>query len=250
MKNNNYKALEAILANTGAKFVIPTWPKVVIPHSVFGDISFDVADVNPETNEITLLMSDCIVPGFEFDAAEIEGSDGGNHRWRTQFGNNNYGQSAIRQWLNADTDFWWKPQHKYDIAPSYADKPGFLAGFSKEFVDRLVRTKRICATNVIFETGEVDGVPIETDSQYIVEDRMFLPSITELTGDANNGVMEGKQFSEPINLVKSDWYWMRSCSPWSARDVRGVNDDGDPGYVASACDRLRGFAAACVIKGI
>ena len=242
--------LESVLANTGAKFVIPTWPKVVVPHSVFGDISFDVADINPETNEITLLMSDCIVPGFEFDAAEIEGSDGGNYRWRTTFGNNNYGQSAIRQWLNADTDHWWKPQHKYDIAPSYADKPGFLAGFSKEFVGRLVRTKRICATNVIFETGEVDGVPIETDSQYIIEDRMFLPSITELTGDANNGVMEGKQFSEPLNLVKSDWYWMRSCYPRLTSGVRYVGGSGIPWNYVSAYDRNNGFAAACVIKGI
>ena len=242
--------LESILANTGAKFVIPTWPKIVIPHAVFGDISFDVADVNPETNEITLLMSDCIVPGFEFDAAEIEGSDGGNHHWRTQFGNNNYGQSAIRQWLNADTDRWWKPQHKYDVAPSYADKPGFLAGFSKEFVDRLVRTKRVCATNVIFETGEVDGVPIETDSQYVIEDRMFLPSITELTGDANNGVMEGKQFSEPLNLVKSDWYWMCSCHPRDTNGVRYVGVSGNPRRSGIAYDRDTGFAAACVIKGI
>lgn len=242
--------LESILANTGAKFIIPTWPKVVVPHSVFGDISFDVADVNPETKEITLLMSDCIVPGFEFDAAEIEGSDGGNYRWRTQFGNNNYGQSAIRQWLNADTDRWWKPQHKYDIAPSYADKPGFLAGFSKEFVNRLVRTKRVCATNVIFETGEVDGVPIETDSQYVIEDRMFLPSITELTGDANNGVMEGKRFSEPLNLVKSDWYWQRSCDPRSTHRVWIVGGVGNPRNRDRAFNRCYGFAAACVIKTI
>lgn len=245
--NNNISKIGRLIEGSGARIEFPEWPKIVVPHKRFGDISFDVVDVNHVNKQLTLWMSDCISEGFEFDAPESNG-DSKNHQWRERYGSGNYAQSAIRQYINADGYGWWQSQTSYDEAPSYVDEPGFLAGFPKEFVDMLIPIERICATNNVFEYG------MNTISQYSVRDKMFLPSFTELTGRPNGDVIEGRKFNlldkHEEYMSKSDWYFQRSCNPSNPDCVWSVSVCGNPDYSGLACYRVCGFAAACVIQGI
>lgn len=259
----NYRNIKRILANGDGATAFPLWSQIAVPHKEFGTIIFDVIDYNEEDKALTLFMTDCIVPQYEFDAAEPDNPDNS----RKEYGSNNYGQSAARQWLNATAESdWWQAKTEYDVAPSYADKPGFLAGFPSDFIDILLPTERKCATNQVVEDGSVDGTSITTDFEYTVNDLMFLPSYTELTGVNNNNIVEGIQFqafqkygttdSAKYNILikrniktgENYYYWQRSCIPDSSCYVRRVRSDGYPRYYDRAGDRVGGFAAACVIK--
>ena len=260
----NYRNIKRILANGDGATVFPLWSQIVVPHKEFGTIIFDVVDYNEENKALTLFMTDCIIPQYEFDAAEPDNPDNN----RKQYGSNNYGQSAARQWLNATAESdWWQAKTEYDVAPSYADKPGFLAGFPNDFIDILSSTERKCATNRIVENGSVDGTCIVINSEYTINDLMFLPSYTELTGVNNNNIAEGTQFQafqkygttdngsydilikRNIKTGENQWYWQRSCGPTYSGYVRDVTEYGYPRYHVDAGFHDFGFAAACVIKG-
>ena len=261
----SYENIKRILANGDGATMFPFWSQICVPHKEFGDIIFDIVDYDDTNKALTLWMHDCIVPQYEFDAPEPTNLDSN----RQNYGSNNYGQSAARQWLNGTGNDWWSAKTEYDAEPSYADKPGFLAGFPEEFVEILEATERICATNTVVENGDVDGTTITTGSSYTVTDKMFLPSYTELTGENNNNIAEGAQFdalqkagvtSSNRTLLKKRnmktgenyWYWERSCDPDHSRGVRGVKGN-DGGSIPKKSDfaniRNRGFAAACIIKG-
>lgn len=258
----NYENIKRILANEDGATIFPLWSQICVPHKEFGDIVFDVVDYNSTTKALTLWMHDCIVPNYELDAPEPTNPDSN----RSNYGSNNYGQSAARQWLNGTGNSWWSAKTEYDAEPSYADKPGFLAGFPEEFVEILEATERICATNTVVENGDVDGTTITTGSSYTVTDKMFLPSYTELTGENNNNIAEGAQFDalqkagvtlsnytllKKCNMKTGEnyWYWERSCYPGYSSSVWRVGNGGSPRLSSYADYRSSGFAAACVIKG-
>lgn len=260
----NYRNIKRILANGDGATAFPLWSQIAVPHKEFGAIIFDVIDYNEEDKALTLFMTDCIVPQYEFDAAEPDNPDNN----RKEYGFNNYGQSAARQWLNATAESdWWEAKTEYDVAPSYADKPGFLAGFPSDFINILSPTERKCATNKVVENGSVDGTSIVINSEYSVNDLMFLPSYTELTGENNNNIAEGTQFQafqkygttanakydilikRNIKTGENYWYWQRSCYPDGSRSVRYVDGGGGPRSIDDVRGRGYGFAAACVIKG-
>ena len=188
-----------------------------------------------------------------------------NDEYRARYGNGNYYQSALRQYLNASGDGWWQPMHKFDRPPAYASRKGFLSGFNEQFVALLATTNRVCATNQSYEIGDgPDGTALAPNSSYTVAGKFFLPSLTELDGEQNNNVAEGTVFQAFQNAGTSSsdlrvkytkdgrpwYYWERSCYPWSTGNVGHVGDDGIPRGRSSAYDRNSGFAAACVIKGI
>ena len=258
----NYENIKRILGNGDGATMFPLWSQICVPHKEFGDIIFDVVDYDDINMALTLWMHDCVVPQYEFDAPEPTNPDSN----RQNYGSNNYGQSAIRQWLNGFGNGWWNAKTEYDAEPSYAANPGFLAGFPEEFIEVLEATQRVCATNTMVENGSVDGTAIATGSSYTFTDKMFLPSFTELTGENNNNVAEGTQFSalskagvtsNNYTLLKKrnmktgeyNWYWERSCDPVGSRGVRVVISVGYPRDYNYAYNRSFGFAAACVIKG-
>ena len=203
--------------------------------------SVDPDDLNPDldyTPMSEVLPADCI-----------------NVKWRPILGSNNYGESALNQWINsaAPAGEWWTPKTPFDRAPDYAKEPGFLHGFRQEFLDRLVRSVQTCAENTICDGGQ----------SYNVACVMFLPSYTQLCGGANNDVLEGTVFQAFANFGTWDadervvrsittgdpvWYWMRSCYPSGADYVRIVGTDGNPDSSDLAANPWNGVAAACVIR--
>ena len=142
------------------------------------------------------------------------------------------------------------------------DEPGFLAGFDEEFLEKLVVTDQMCATNSVYEVGH------ERNTWHSVSTVMFLPSYSQLTGQQNNSVMENVQWDEmdgvyeeacenytcdrlqkkDMETGKSSWYWQRSCDSGDPGRARYVNGDGRPRSSGVAADPFDGFAAACIIK--
>lgn len=91
----------------------------------------------------TIGVADNIIKQGCFDAREPKNPD----RNRANWGNNHYPTSNAHQWLNAEENDWYKPQHDHDAPPiadnifdgdnPYANSPGFLARFSRAFRDAL-----------------------------------------------------------------------------------------------------------------
>ena len=99
--------------------------------------------------------------------------EGLNFMHAVGYGYNRWSQAAIRQWLNSGADIgaWWKPQSNYDIAPDQlATKPGFLSGFSDDFLGAIRPIKVQTATNTLTDGGVTD----------VTYDRFFCPSIEEI----------------------------------------------------------------------
>ena len=191
--------------------------QIALHNSDYGDILMDCVHVYNNGGSGLYLMRHGL-PNMEFDAAESAGRG-------QDYGNNDYGLSNVRQWLNLPTVDWWERTHTFDAPPSYADKPGFLHGFDAETMARIVPT-------------DVVG-----------NDRFFLLSYEDVTGEIPYFQTEaGKKL-----LAKTDkdgnrvWWWLRSPDPSSSRSARGVGIVGDAGSTGYAYLRYYAVVAACVI---
>lgn len=158
-----------------------------------------------------------------------------NSTQRNAYGSNNAGESGVRQWLNSDlgANLWWVKKTPFDLEPSYANQPGFLAGFDADFLDALVTVDNICARNTIYEEGGTLG------GSYVTTDKMFRPSMTELGLGVNNAIAEGAvldyyEGTTALERIKFDiaipatarYWWLRSPHPSLAHTMRYILPDG------------------------
>lgn len=191
----------------------------------------------------TLLDTRDIIDLIAFDAKE-EGNSDDDRRY---YGNNNYGVSNIRQYLNSVGPNWYTPQHAQD-APPIEDNldggympyegNGFLSAFPSEFV------KHIVTTTLTTVVPYADGVGIPTQ-----EDKVFLLSRTEV-GLGNERGAEGKEIpffdfnsdrlkkptqealdnteytDEYLDVSKPYNWWLRSPISDSSTHVRSVYSGG------------------------
>ena len=249
-------------------------------NSVFlgSPVIWKIADFNhigyPE-NSVTLITNKSIALRC-FDAVEPTNPS----PQRAATGNGRYETSNVRQWLNSDAAAgqWYVAQHAYDQAPNntgytsngtlYANKEGFLNGFSEEFKKALLDTTLITANNncTYNNYGEKGG-------KYTVIDKIFLPSPAELNAGNTNNIAEGSKiaiFSDyrsrqacvtaeaivdagsSINRPANDnsiWdYWTRSPEPSQDRSVRIVYITSNyPGnlYNTYACRSTPGIRPLC-----
>ena len=176
-----------------------------------------------------------------------------NHSHRLRYGSNNYGESAMRQYLNSNAaaNAWWQPSNIFDRPPSHANVAGFVNGLPADFVDVLGAVDIDVIRNTIYEVDGVKG------GSYTLRDKFFLPSMTELGFGNNNSIAEGAVLAYYASATQADrikydiassttaGYWgLRSPDPSSANIVRRVSLGGDlnsgnasfgGGYAAPAC---------------
>ena len=171
-----------------------------------------------------------------------------NHGSCTQYGYNRWSQSAIRQWLNssAAANSWWTPQNVFDRPPSYASRPGYLAGFDAAFVSALGEITHSTVLNTV-----TDGGTSET-----VTDKVFLLSRKEVglgneIANQNDGSVyeyyDGATNKDRVKLrgASAATWWLRTPYSGYAHHVRCVLTDGSlHSYVAY---NAYGVAPACVI---
>lgn len=177
-----------------------------------------------------------------------------NNFSRCRYGSNNYKESAIRQWINADgaASAWWVTSNKFDRPVSYTSSAGFLNGVDSKFLNAVRATNVPCKTN---NTFELPGWTLNT--AYTVQDKFFLASRNEL-GYGTENVAEGSVFklydgATNADRIKYDFssgatarlWWMRSPYPGSAYYVRRVYTDGslDGHYAGTGY----GAVPACII---
>lgn len=129
-----------------------------------------------------------------------------NSFYNAYYGNNNWEQSNIRQWLNSDKPAgqWWEPQNNWDRPPSYAStKNGFLYDLDPELVEVLGSVAKV---TTVYGT-----------SSYTTNDTVFLLSQTEVYGgDAKSGDPEGTAYS---------FYSNSSSSPTSGNNTNRIMYD-------------------------
>ena len=193
-----------------------TGDKITIHNADPGDIPMDCIDAYNDGKR-GLYLFHFAIPNMEFDAAEAAGRG-------EDYGSNDYALSNVRAWLKSGLVDWWKRTHVFDAPPSYADKPGFLHGFSSATMGRIVP----------FDDGDV----------------FRLLSYDEVTGGIPYlQTEEGKKLLRKTDKGgKPVWWWLRSPYPYSTSYVRNVYADGDSGYGAGAYGRGGGVAAACLIQ--
>ena len=172
-----------------------------------------------------------------------------NHGSCTQYGYNRWSQSAIRQWLNssAAANSWWTPQNVFDRPPSYASRPGYLAGFDAAFVSALGEITHSTVLNTV-----TDGGTSET-----VTDKVFLLSRKEVglgneIANQNDGSVyeyyDGATNKDRVKLrgASAAYWWLRTPLSGFAVIVRSVGTDGSLISVSGAGGAY-GVAPACVI---
>lgn len=182
-----------------------------------------------------------------------------NSYYRALYGSNNYYQSGIRQLINATTpDNWWTPQTMFD-RPSNTSQQGKLYTLNEDFVSVLASPDITCITNNVTnsETPSLDGTTFSQQTEYIVKDKMFLVSHTEVNlsatptlGSAMSYYSTHSSNSDRIKYRKdndsSGLWWLRTPHPGNANLVRYVLSDGSLSY--DCAYNGAGLATACVIQ--
>lgn len=162
--------------------------EVTITHEVYGEVPFICIGKNHDGEGTATLLSKEILQLLPFDAKEASNSDTN----RKNYGNNRYLYSNLLQWMNSEAEAgqWYTAQHSADQSPNstsvvsynpYADKAGFLHGFSDDFKQQLVTVNKTTAKNTV-----TDGGGSET-----VSSKAFLLSTTEVGLANENSIAEG-----------------------------------------------------------
>ena len=181
-----------------------------------------------------------------------------NHIHRVRFGSNNYGESAIRQFLNSSASAGnvWTPQTKYDRPPSWAsDTKGFMQDLDTDFLSAVGISHKVTALDTVTNIG----------GSVTHDDKFFLISRSEVYSGKENNINEGEPYpyysdysdlqaagtGEDSNRIKlkddtAQWWWLRS--PYSAYGnyVRAVNLSGTIHNAYAIYNR--GVAPACNIE--
>lgn len=173
---------------------------------------------------------------------------------RLRYGNSNWNESNIRQWLNSDAaSGWWTPTHSLDrLSSTYANLEGFLNGINPEFAAVLGEVDVATQKNNAFENDNQRG-----DIVYTTRDKVFLLSNNEVgynvEGIAQGSVVDFYDGAANADRIKYDYastatargWWLRSPVPGIAGNARVVDTTGARSN--SYAYFGYGAAAACVI---
>lgn len=149
-----------------------------------------------------------------------------------RYGYNRWSHSAYRQWLNsnaAKNANWWTAQHDGDVAPTttYTNKPGWLYGFSQEWLSIIKPVKVQTACNTVTDGGV-------TDTTY---DKFFLPSLEQVYGSPQASGVEG-----------SYWPWWKTRTGLE-NPTDGSSSDTNPArMIPQVAQAPNGSAVSCRLR--
>ena len=171
---------------------------------------------------------------------------------RSLLGSNDYEESGIRQWLNANVaSNWWTPKTNWDRIPSYSARPGFLYGFPQAFKDAILTTTCANRSNEVYDSHGIKQA-------YSTTEKMFLVAQEEVGFSSESSIVCGKVFDYYASATNTDrikydisngtsarYWWLRTPDPSSASHERVVSSDGSQSSTNSSYGV--GAVAACVI---
>lgn len=182
----------------------------------------------------------------------IDGTGNCNYFDRTVLGSNDWEESGVRQWLNADTaSDWWEPKTKWDRLVNYYSRPGFLYGLDADFKKVLVETTHGNRSNTVYDSHG-------TNVAYSTTEKIFLLCNEEVNLAQEQGIVCGTVYEFYKNAANADrikyditstgtarFWWLRSPYPSYASYERRVHTSGALYYNYAIYGY--GVAAACVI---
>jgi len=233
LNNLQYKFTTEEIVPAGGIVYIATW----------GTETYEPAKITTyDADRRTVIESGLDVIAIESEADTLTPVQ---HHGRCRYGSNNYVESAIRQWLNDDTDnFIWEPKTNYDRPSTYTTE-GFLKLLDPELVAVLGAVNKQVARNTITDNGGQDTF----------SDKVFLLSKVEAglgtegttTGERVYSYYDGISNAGRIKLFNDSprSWWLRSPYVGNSNRVRRVYTSGAIGD-SSSYDAY-GLAPACVI---
>lgn len=181
-----------------------------------------------------------------------------NHIHRARYGSNNYYQSGLRQWLNADAtaNNWWSPSNIFDRPYDNRNTAGRLNTLNSNMKAVLATPTVNCITNNLFEYPSLDGTTFSLQTAYTVRDKLFLVTHTETNLSATPNIdsvlayYTNAQNADRIKYRKDNgnayYWWLRTPSPTTAHSVRFVSTSG--ALSGNLAFNTYGSAAACIIQ--
>ena len=181
-----------------------------------------------------------------------------NHIHRARYGSNNYYQSGLRQWLNADAtaNNWWSPSNIFDRPYDDRNTAGRLNTLSSNMKAVLATPTVNCITNNLFESPSLDDTTFSLQTAYTVEDKLFLATHTETNLSSTPNVdsvlayYTNAQNADRIKYRQDNgnayYWWLRTPFPLHAHAVRTVNTSG--ALYSNSAVNTWGSAAACIIQ--
>ena len=181
-----------------------------------------------------------------------------NHIHRARYGSNNYYQSGLRQWLNADAtaNNWWTPSNIFDRPYDNRNTAGRLNALNSNMKTVLATPTVNCITNNLFEYPSLDGTTFSLQTAYTVKDKLFLVTHTETNLSSTPNVdsvlayYTNAQNADRIKYRKDNgnayYWWLRTPYPTYAINVRVVFTSGALG--GNVANGTIGSAAACIIQ--
>ena len=180
-----------------------------------------------------------------------------NSAQRNFLGNNNYNESAMKQYLNSASAAGgvWAPQNKFDRPPSWAaSEAGFLNGMDEDFLSVIGEVMKKTVLNVVSDVGG----STEAAEKFFLLSRSEVYGGNEAAGGegsaypyyANYSDLSAEGVGDDANRIKrikaeaQNW-WLRSPVIGNAYDIRPVGPTG--GIKASAASYSRGVAPACCV---
>ncbi len=180
-----------------------------------------------------------------------------NSLQRALLGNGNYGESAIRQYLNskAAAGSVWSAKNVWDRAPSWnASTAGFLNGMDEDFLSVVGEVTKKTALNTVCETG---GYTTSTEKFFLLS-RSEVYGGNEVTGGEGAAYPYYSDYSDlgsagtgnDSNRIKyrngsAQYWWLRSPDAGLACYVRRVRSVGD--VTISPANFSFGVVPACCI---
>lgn len=130
-----------------------------------------------------------------------------NSLQRVAYGYNRWSQSAIRQYLNSAkaAGQWWEPQHKWDRPPAeLASKPGFLSGYSDDFLNAIKPVRVRTALNTVTDAA-VGAYEDTYDKIFLasLEQEFITPQASGIEGEAWDYWKQAVERSTPTPWYKT-----------------------------------------------
>lgn len=130
-----------------------------------------------------------------------------NSLQRVAYGYNRWSQSAIRQYLNSAkaAGQWWEPQHKWDRPPAeLASKPGFLSGYSDDFLNAIKPVRVRTALNTVTDAA-VGAYEDTYDKIFLasLEQEFITPQASGVEGEAWDYWKQAVERSTPTPWYKT-----------------------------------------------
>lgn len=239
-----------------------------------GQLSFVKIDANTPVTSLLLNSFESVESATILESnISIAMGDGGtylgstsreniNTSYRFIYGSNNYGQSALRQWLNSENAAGsvWTPQTKFDRPPSWMDESdGFMHGLSPDFLKAVQPALIDCHTNSSFEINSLDGTAFTKNKVYTLQDKFFLLSKPEIYGAyENTNYKDGTQLEYYKGLSNTERIkyalagnatnsLLRTSSMATPHNVRKINYNNGSWTGSVYAMARTGFTVACVI---